>query len=168
MGFDLEQVEAVAGRSRFPNGFDLEILGSSPNRPGHAALLQIIQSDLTKLGINAVIADQDVNQVSDRLNRADINPRSTRSGAGIATLVRLPRHKVAVLVRGRRLDQHREPPVRPVAQRSGVHPRPRGAQSDLPAASATPLRPVLQQPGRVSAARLAARAVREEPCLQHG
>ena len=82
MGFDLDKSKQLLAEAGFPNGFDLEILGSSANGPGHSALLQIIQSDLTKIGINATIVDQDPNQVSDRLNKADMQSTIHTFGRG--------------------------------------------------------------------------------------
>lgn len=82
MGFDLNKSKQLLAEAGFPNGFDLEILGSSQNGPGHAALMQIVQSDLTKLGINAVIVDQDPNQVSERLNKADMQSTIHTFGRG--------------------------------------------------------------------------------------
>ncbi|MCC7370815.1 MAG: ABC transporter substrate-binding protein [Chloroflexi bacterium] len=72
IGFDLERSKALLAEAGFANGFDLEILGSSAIGPGHGALLQVIQSDLKKIGINARINEMDPAQVSDRLEKADM------------------------------------------------------------------------------------------------
>ena len=82
MGFDLEKAKQLLAESGVPNGFDLEILGASGTGPGHGPLMQIIQSDLKKLGINATIADLDVSQTDDRRNKADYQATIHTFGRG--------------------------------------------------------------------------------------
>ncbi|MDA8218625.1 MAG: ABC transporter substrate-binding protein [Dehalococcoidales bacterium] len=70
VGYDLDKAKGLLKEAGVGDGFETEILVSSKLLPPAAALAQIIQADLKKIGINAKIVDQEPTQFQNRITKA--------------------------------------------------------------------------------------------------
>jgi ABC-type transport system substrate-binding protein len=63
--FDLDKAKELITEAGYPDGFDVEIMAQS-NFPEFAAMAEILQADLAKIGVNATITALEPAAMSDR------------------------------------------------------------------------------------------------------
>lgn len=70
IGYDLDKAKSLLKEAGVAGGVETEILTASKLQPPAAALAQILQADLKKIGINAKVSDQEPTQFQHRITKS--------------------------------------------------------------------------------------------------